>query len=71
MRTGAYSGLTLMKLGLVSLAPMLGVIFIALLAWFYLPELPNYERILRLVFVGLAALTVPHMLLIDRVRYQQ
>ena len=71
LRTRAYSGLTLMKLGLVSLAPMLGVIFIALLAWFYLPELPNYERILRLVFVGLAALTVPHMLLIDRVRYQQ
>ncbi|MBA0921982.1 MAG: Brp/Blh family beta-carotene 15,15'-dioxygenase [Nitrosospira sp.] len=71
LRTGAYSGLTLMKLGLVSLAPMLGVIFIAWLAWFYLPELPNYERILRLVFVGLAALTVPHMLLIDRVRYQQ
>ncbi|CAM3641002.1 Brp/Blh family beta-carotene 15,15'-dioxygenase [Polynucleobacter arcticus] len=71
MRTGAYSGLNFMKLGLVSLGPMLGVIFIALLAWFYLPELPNYERLLRLVFVGLAALTVPHMLLIDRVRYQQ
>jgi Brp/Blh family beta-carotene 15,15'-monooxygenase len=71
LRTGSYSGLTLMRLGLVSLAPMLGVIFIALLAWFYLPELPNYDRVLRIVFIGLAALTVPHMLLIDRVRYQQ
>jgi Brp/Blh family beta-carotene 15,15'-monooxygenase len=71
LRTGAYSGLNFMQMGLVSLAPMLGVTSIALLVWFYFPELPSYEHLLRLLFVGLAALTVPHMLLIDRVRYQQ
>jgi len=70
LRTKAYADMPFTKLGLISLATMLGVVFIAVLAWFYLPELPDYERLLRFVFVGLAALTVPHMLLIDRVRYQ-
>jgi Brp/Blh family beta-carotene 15,15'-monooxygenase len=71
LRTGGYSGLPITKLSLISLAPMLGLIFLAVLAWFYSPELPHYELILRFLFVGLAALTVPHMLLVDRIRYHQ
>lgn len=70
LRTKAYADMTFSKLGLFSLAPMIGVIFFAVLAWFYLPEVPEYERLLKFVFVGLAALTVPHMLLVDRVCYR-
>jgi len=69
LRTKAYADMTFIKLGLVSLVPMMGLIFIVVLAWLYLPALPDYERLLSFVFVGLAALTVPHMLLIDRVNY--
>jgi Brp/Blh family beta-carotene 15,15'-monooxygenase len=70
LRTSAYANMPFIKLGLISLAPMMGVVFIIVLAWLYLPELPDYELLLRFVFVGLAALTVPHMVLIDRIRYQ-
>jgi len=70
LRTQAYADVSFIKLGLISLAPMTGLALITAFAWFYLPELPDYERLLRFLFVGLAALTVPHMLLIDRVRYQ-
>ena len=70
LRTKDYTKMGFIRLGLISLAPMAGVILIAVLAWLYLPQLSDYERLLRFVFVGLAALTVPHMLLIDRVRYQ-
>jgi Brp/Blh family beta-carotene 15,15'-monooxygenase len=70
LRTKDYTKMSFIRLGLISLAPMAGVILIAVLAWLYLPQLSDYERLLRFIFVGLAALTVPHMLLIDRVRYQ-
>jgi beta-carotene 15,15'-dioxygenase len=70
LRTKDYVEMMFIRLGLISLPPMAGVIVIAVLTWLYLPQLPDYERLLRFVFVGLAALTVPHMLLIDRARYQ-
>ncbi|QWD12223.1 beta-carotene 15,15'-dioxygenase, Brp/Blh family [Polynucleobacter paneuropaeus] len=70
LRTKAYTNFSFLKLSLISLAPMLGVTLLAILAWLYLPPSPNYIRLLQFLFVGLAALTVPHMLLIDRIRYQ-
>lgn len=70
LRTKDYAGTTFMRLSFISMAPMLGVLFMAVLGWHYLPDLPNYEKLLRFIFVGLAALTVPHMLLIDRVSYR-
>ena len=70
LRTKAYADSTFIRLSLVSMVPMLGVLFMVVLGWFYLPDLPNNEKLLRFIFVGLAALTVPHMLLIDRISYR-
>ncbi|WP_353202963.1 Brp/Blh family beta-carotene 15,15'-dioxygenase [Polynucleobacter sp.] len=69
LRTQYYSQLGWKKILLTSLLPMLGVVLIALLSWIFLLESPNYPRILQLIFVGLACLTVPHMLLVDRVQH--
>ncbi|SNX27914.1 beta-carotene 15,15'-monooxygenase, Brp/Blh family [Polynucleobacter meluiroseus] len=70
LRTKQYAQMRFAQLFFVALAPMLGVALMAILAWIYLPQTANVERILRFVFVALAALTVPHMILIDRVHYQ-
>ncbi len=51
-----------------SLAPMVGVLIIAAAAWHSLRGLPLDARIIQIVFVGLAALTLPHIVLVDRVR---
>jgi Brp/Blh family beta-carotene 15,15'-monooxygenase len=69
LRTQGYSQFTWKKIILTSIFPMLGVALISLLSWVLLPDSPNYPRILQLIFVGLACLTVPHMLLVDRVRH--
>jgi Brp/Blh family beta-carotene 15,15'-monooxygenase len=71
LRTKDYAQVSFIKLSLISLAPMLGVLLTAVLGWVYLPASADYSRLLRFLFVGLAALTLPHMLLIDRIRYQR
>ena len=50
------------------LLPMLGVLVASAAAWQFLDGSPLSAAIIQLVFVGLAALTVPHMALVERVR---
>lgn len=49
-------------------APMLLVIFAASTVWMFLDRSAPSQAVTRLLFVGLAALTIPHMLLVERVR---
>jgi len=69
LRTQQYVNLPVSRLLLSCLFPMLGVSIFVALGWLYLPVSSYDSRILQFVFVTLAALTVPHMLLVDRARY--
>jgi Brp/Blh family beta-carotene 15,15'-monooxygenase len=71
LRTINYSGNSSLGLilGAMSL-PMLGVLLASATAWHFLDGMPINGAIIQLVFVGLAALTVPHMALVERVRLQ-
>jgi Brp/Blh family beta-carotene 15,15'-monooxygenase len=68
LRTQTYAGMTLQGLARVAIMPMFAVLVMAAAAWYGLPDAPIDERLLQLVFVALAALTVPHMMLVERVR---
>lgn len=50
------------------LLPMLGVIALSAVSWFMLKNQTLDGRVVQIVFVGLAALTVPHMALVEQVR---
>jgi Brp/Blh family beta-carotene 15,15'-monooxygenase len=52
-----------------SVGPMLAVVALSGAAFLWLRGLPVEIRLMQLVFVGLAALTAPHMALIERVRF--
>ena len=70
LRTIGYSGsLSRGLLTLSALLPMIGVIVVSALAWWFLKGKSLDERLIQIVFVGLAALTVPHMALVERVRF--
>jgi Brp/Blh family beta-carotene 15,15'-monooxygenase len=51
-----------------ALLPMAGVLASSALAWIFLRDTALDARLVQVVFVGLAALTVPHMVLVERVR---
>ncbi len=50
------------------LAPMLLIVALVAAAWLQFGDMPVDGRLIRITFVGLAALTVPHMMLVERVR---
>lgn len=69
LRSMDYSGRSsLRQLLAAALLPMLGVFAGSAVAWHFLKETSLDARIVQLVFVGLAALTVPHMVLVEQVR---
>lgn len=54
---------------LISAVPSCTVVVIAGIAWVLLPQ-TDVQLSLQIVFIGLAALTVPDMLLVDRLHRQ-
>ena len=68
LRTRIYASMPLRGLARVIIVPMFAVLVMAAAGWYGLPDAPIDERVLQLLFVALAALTVPHMMLIERVR---
>jgi Brp/Blh family beta-carotene 15,15'-monooxygenase len=69
LRTIEYSGHSSTRLLVgAALLPMTGVLIASGAAWHFLEGTPLDVRLVQIVFVGLAALTVPHMALIERVR---
>jgi Brp/Blh family beta-carotene 15,15'-monooxygenase len=69
LRTINYSGRTSTHvLLLAALLPMAGVLVFSAVVWHFLKETPLEARVVQIIFVGLAALTVPHMILVERVR---
>ena len=69
MRTLKFAGTTsTLFLALAATLPMIAVLILSLVAWRYLPQSALDSRILQFVFVGLAALTVPHMALVEQAR---
>jgi Brp/Blh family beta-carotene 15,15'-monooxygenase len=69
IRTFIYSGQSSWRVLMVAaLLPMVGVVLTSVLAWHFLKDTPLDTRLLQIIFVGLAALTVPHMILVERVR---
>lgn len=52
-------------------APMAGVFALAAVGWVLLDGVTVDVRLVQLLFVGLAALTVPHMALVERLRFRR
>lgn len=68
LRTVAYASPTAPWLLTAGLLPMAMVLTAAAISWLCLADTPLDARLIQFVFVGLAALTVPHMALIERAR---
>lgn len=69
LRTQHYAGVAPRRMALVAVLPLLAVLVLSVLGWYLLPPSSTDERMLKLLFVALAALTLPHMVLVERVRF--
>lgn len=69
LRTRQYADVAPREMLLVTLLPLLAVLGFSALGWYFLPPSSTDERMLKLLFVSLAALTLPHMVLVERVRF--
>ncbi len=69
LRTADYAAdVSQRVLWATGLAPMLLVLGMIAAAWLEFGNVPIDDRVVRIMFVGLAALTVPHMALVENVR---
>ena len=70
LRSLAYAGPGAARSGLrYAVLPMVAVALLLAGALWIWRDVALEERLVRLIFIGLAALTVPHMALIERVRF--
>ena len=70
LRTRDYSSVkTLRYLLRIAVLPMFATLAGVALVWWFSSGKPLDMRLAQLLFVGLAALTVPHMILVERVRF--
>ena len=69
LRTAERARLSWLRLALVACVPMLGTVATGFVAWRLMAQLPVDAVAIRIVFIGLAALTVPHMVIVERVRF--
>jgi beta-carotene 15,15'-dioxygenase len=71
VRTRDRAGMAWPQLALLASAPMLGAVGTGLVAWHLMEPVPANAPAIRVVFIGLAALTVPHMAIVERARFAQ
>lgn len=69
VRTQIYTAASMRVLVSVAAGPLLGVVVLGGAAWVFFPSSEMDSRVIQFVFVGLAALTVPHMCLVERLRW--
>ena len=69
LRTADRARLSWLQLALLACVPMLGTVAVGFVAWRLMAHLPVDAVMIRVVFIGLAALTVPHMVIVERVRF--
>lgn len=69
LRTADRVHLSWRQLALLACLPLLGTVATGFVAWRLLAHLPVDVVMIRVVFIGLAALTVPHMAVVERARF--
>lgn len=69
LRTAGRAGLSWSQLALLACVPMLSILVTGYVAWRMLPQVPIDALAIRVVFIGLAVLTVPHMAIVERERF--